>query len=65
MTGLNKNDIGRLPPIDKSGEIEKAGALLKRFRKAIGEIGIDWQYWVAESLLAGLPPRDEDEGAVS
>jgi hypothetical protein len=65
MNTLTPRDISRVPPIDTSGEIEKAAQLLKRFRKQLEEVGIEWRYWVAESLVAGLPPMPESDGVVA
>ncbi len=53
-----------LPPIDKSGETTKASTLLKRTRRHMEEFTPDWQKWIVESLLAGLPygkRGDDDE----
>ena len=44
-----------IPPIDKSGELKKAGILLDRWRKQLQEAfpgSREWQAYVAESLAA-------------
>lgn len=66
-TGLTGRDIGRIPPVDRNGEMRRASALLARFRKQLTEVepmDIDWQHWVAKSLLEGLPLPDDEAGGV-
>ena len=56
---MNAKDIATVPPVDKNGEMKKAAALLTRFRKQIVDVGsVEWQRWVANSLLQGLPQEE-------
>lgn len=64
MTTITKKDIGRLPPVDTSGQIKEAAKALDKCREWIKDLPWEWQYWVAESLVAGLPLPPEQEGAV-
>lgn len=66
---LTAKDISHVPPHDTAGQMKKAATLLGRFRKALSEgditqpggngLSVEWQRWIAESLLAGLPKEDE------
>ncbi|MHB1950150.1 MAG: hypothetical protein ACYCQK_01595 [Acidiferrobacteraceae bacterium] len=58
---MTANDISRIPPTDVNGEMSRAAQLLRRFRRQLCEekpMSLDWQRWVAESLLHGLPSED-------
>lgn len=58
----------KTPPRDTSGEMRRATLALERCRRELtekAELPPEWQRWVAESLLDGLPATDEEAGLKS
>lgn len=61
MMALKATDIARVPPHDTDGQMMDAATLLKRWRKNLteGDLSVEWQRWILESLLAGLLEKQE------
>ena len=51
-----------VPPVDANGETTDANAILKRFRKQLKGLPLDWQRWVVGSLAAGLDANEQKGG---
>lgn len=54
-----------IPPQDTNGELERATLALRRIRRELTEkanLSLDWQHWLAQSLLNGLPPLEDVVG---
>jgi hypothetical protein len=62
MSTITPNDLGRLPPIDKTGELKEAIKTLDYCRKKMSVHSPEWQGYISDCIAASTRAIVEKDG---